>query len=58
MTDLDELVFEWAYRNCPDLLDDELLLLSLRRFVLEVIDYSLIAARRQVYAEIREQKVN
>ena len=58
MTDLDELVFDWAYRNCPELLEDELLLRSLRRFVLELIDYSLLAARRQVYAEVSDEKTN
>ena len=58
MNDLDELVHEWAIRNCPDLLDDEALVRSLRLFVLELIDYSLLAARRQVYREMANAKVN
>ncbi len=58
MMEVHELVCDWAYRHCPALLDDEELLNGLCCFILQIIDFSLLSARRQVYVEIRREKSN
>ncbi len=58
MTELRDLVQEWAYQHCPELLDDDALIHDLCGFIVQVIDYSLLSARRQVYREIHDTKSN
>ena len=58
MTDVHDLVYDWARRHCPALLENELLLDELSYFVVQIVDFTILATRRQVMKELNDAKLN
>lgn len=58
VTELEDLVYEWAFTHCPALLDDGPLFRELCCFLARVIDYTILAARRQAIRELNHRQSN